>query len=216
MFMKRNWFGSLLVWLGTVLGAVCPACVHAQGTLTFNWPWIDNGVAWPGIWPESGLVLKVIPQPPLTRDAMGHVGAWTPGYPTNGTPKLIFVRYESETDYVMIARTNDLPFGLVCVDLADPVAPSQEPIDITFNGFKSGGVMVSQTFTVGGGGSSSFQTFYFRSEFAHGLIRVEIPSARWAMDNLVWVPEPRVGVIWILGILVGLRLFTPGNGGRSR
>ncbi|MEJ5238185.1 MAG: PEP-CTERM sorting domain-containing protein [Limisphaera sp.] len=24
----------------------------------------------------------------------------------------------------------------------------------------------------------------------HGLVRVEIPSARWAMDNLVWVPEP--------------------------
>jgi hypothetical protein len=62
--------------------------------------------------------------------------------------------------------------------------------------------MVSQTFTVGGGGSSSFQTFYFGPAFAHGLVRVEIPSPAWAMDNLVWIPEPGAGAL--LGLAAAL------------
>ncbi|MCX8089714.1 MAG: PEP-CTERM sorting domain-containing protein [Verrucomicrobiae bacterium] len=84
------------------------------------------------------------------------------------------------------------------MDLADPAAPSLTPIFITFNGFRADGSMVSQTFTVGGGGSSSFQTFYFNAAFAHGLVRVEIPSPAWAMDNLVWIPEP--GPLALLGL----------------
>jgi len=102
----------------------------------------------------------------------------------------------------MFAHTNNLPFGLISVDLADPVAPSLTPIGITFNGFRADDSMVSQTFTVGGGGSTTFQTFYFSSDFAHGLVRVEIPSPAWAMDNLVWIPEPSSSSMLIFGILV--------------
>jgi hypothetical protein len=87
------------------------------------------------------------------------------------------------------------------MDLADPVAPSLSPVAITFNGFKAGGVMVSQTFTVGGGGSSSFQRVYFGSDFAGGLLRVEIPSPAWAMDNIVWVPEPGAASLFGIGVL---------------
>jgi hypothetical protein len=100
---------------------------------------------------------------------------------------------------------NGAPFGLVSVDLADPVAPSLSPVAITFNGFKAGGLMVTQTFTVGGGGSSSFQRVYFGPDFAGGLLRVEIPSPAWAMDNIVWIPEPN-GAALLLGGLVFLAL----------
>ncbi len=87
------------------------------------------------------------------------------------------------------------------MDLADPVAPSLSPTGITFSGFKTDGSTVSQTFTVGGGGSTTFQTFTFGPEFAHSLLRVEIPSAAWAMDNIVWIPEPGSGGLLVLGLL---------------
>jgi hypothetical protein len=97
---------------------------------------------------------------------------------------------------------NGAPFGLLAVDLADLMAPSLTPVSITFNGFKADGSTVSQTFIVGGGGSSSFQTFQFGSDFALGLVRVEIPSPAWAMDNLVWIPEPNTAGLLVGGLLV--------------
>jgi hypothetical protein len=99
---------------------------------------------------------------------------------------------------------NGAPFGLVSVDLADPVAPSLSPVSITFNGFRADGSMVSQAFTTLGSGSS-FQTFYFGPDFAFGITRVEIPSATWAMDNIVFVPEPGSGMLLLFG-LAGLLL----------
>lgn len=81
------------------------------------------------------------------------------------------------------------------------IDPNAGPIAITFNGFRADGAMVSQTFTVGGGGSSSFQTCYFNPDFGGGLVRVEIPSPAWAMDNLVWVPEPSPYALLGFGLL---------------
>jgi hypothetical protein len=60
---------------------------------------------------------------------------------------------------------------------------------------------VSQTFTVGGGGSTTFHTFLFNADFALGLTRVEIPSAAWAMDNLIWIPEPSTASLFLVGLL---------------
>lgn len=89
------------------------------------------------------------------------------------------------------------------MDLADPVAPSLAPVSITFNGFRFDDSLVTQTFTVGGGGSSSFQTFLFNPDFASGLVRVEIPSTAWAMDNLAFtVPEPGAGSLMVIGLLI--------------
>jgi hypothetical protein len=173
----------------------------AQGTVTSDWPGIINGIAYHATWPEAGLMLRVIPQPPLTRDGIQHVGVGLAGHPYDGTPYLGFERREGNPDFVMLARANGLGFGLTSVDLADPVAPSLTPVSITFNGYKDGGLLVSQTFTVGGGGSSTFQTVAFGPDFASGLLRVEIPSPRWAMDNLVWIPEPAAGSLLALGLL---------------
>jgi hypothetical protein len=119
-----------------------------------------------------------------------------------------FINTLGTPQYVVFARTNaaslgqsflnGAPFGLVSVDLADPVAPSLSPIGITFNGYRADGSMVSQTFTTPGSGSS-FQTHFFNPVFASDLVRVEMPSPAWAMDNVVWVPEPTTWTLLLLG-----------------
>jgi hypothetical protein len=143
---------------------------------------------------------------------MMHLGATGPtDYPHNGTPYLGFINTLGTPQHIIFARTNaasqgqsflnGAPFGLVSVDLADPVAPSLAPISIVFNGFRADGSMITQTFTVGGGGSSTFQTFLLDTSFAWGLTRVEIPSPAWAMDNLVYnIPEPGVAGFLLLGL----------------
>ena len=61
--------------------------------------------------------------------------------------------------------------------------------------------MVSQTFTTPGARATTFQTYSFGPDFASSLVRVEIPSPAWAMDNLVWVPEPSAGSLLALSLL---------------
>ncbi len=176
---------------------------HAQAQsriATFNrpWPGPNEFYAYWRYTDASGLVAEIAPQVPDNFFVLLTIGL---GRPTNGTPHIEYrppLMLSSSTTF----HLPSLPaFGLLSVDLADPIAPSPEPIQITFNGFRTDGSMVSQTFTVGGGGSTSFQTFYFGPAFAHGLVRVEIPSPRWAMDNLVWVPEPGPAALLGLGLL---------------
>lgn len=182
---------------------------HAQGVLTFNYPWINDGLSGFSLIPYEPFSWRVHPYPPEPHDNVRNVGAVGPaGYPHNGTPYIAFINTLGIQQFVIFAYTNaanrgqsflnGAPFGLISVDLADPVAPSPGPIAIIFNGFRADGSMVSQTFTVGGGGSSSFQRFTFNPDFAGGLVRVEIPSPAWAMDNLVWIPEP--GPVALLGL----------------
>ena len=139
-----------------------------------------------------------------------RVGPGLAGHPNDGTSHLE-PGPELAPGYVILAFTNaasqghlfsnGAPIGLVSVDLADPVAPSLTPVSITFNGFRADGSMLSQTFTTPGSGSS-FQTYYFDSDFASGVVRLEVPSPAWAMDNLVFtVPEPGVGGLVLLGLL---------------
>jgi len=187
--------------------------IQGQGVITFDDPWINNGVSGFILGYHASFSFRVVPPhaPPVQVDEVKMVGAFGPlGYPQNGTPRVVWINTLGTPEYVLFARTNaaqygdhtftsGAPFGLISVDLADPVAPSLSPIDITFIGYRADGSMVSQTFTVGGGGSSSFQTFYFAPDFAHGLVRVEIPSPAWAMDNLVWVPEPSTWTLLIAG-----------------
>ncbi|GIX50732.1 MAG: hypothetical protein KatS3mg132_926 [Limisphaera sp.] len=187
------------------------AIAQAQGTITFNDPWINSGLDGFSLDYYDGFSFRVVPGPPQQHNEVARVGALGPaGYPQNGTPYAAFMNTLATSQYVLFARTNaarfgdhtftsGAPFGLVSVDVADPHAPSLSPIDITFIGYRVDGSMVSQTFTVGGGGSSSFQTFYFSPDFAHGLVRVEIPSPAWAMDNLVWLPEPSTWALLVAG-----------------
>ncbi len=114
--------------------------------------------------------------------------------------------YLTQSNYVVFSLTNGSLFGLTSVDLADTFAPSSTPVSITFNGIMADNSVVTTTFTAGGGGSASFQNFLFGAAFASGLVRVEIPSAVWAMDNLVFgnvtpVPEPGTESLIAVGFL---------------
>lgn len=196
-----------------LLFLACGVRVFGQGTVTFDHPWATGGIGGASLYYDrSGFSVRVDPYPPAPHDTLARIGALPPlGYPQNGTPYVAFINTLGIPEYVVLAWTNaaslgssflnGAPFGLASVDLADPMAPSLSPASITFNGYKDGGLLVSQTFTVGGGGSSSFQTVTFGPDFARGLLRVEIPSPRWAMDNLVWVPEPAAGSLLALGLL---------------
>lgn len=186
--------------LSIALSFFSAVLAHGQGTLTFDWPWVEGGISRVVSWPEGQMLFQVNPRPPAAQDGIAHVGALTPGYPGNGTPKIAFLRTPGNPDYVSFTQINGLQFGLLWVDLADPSAPSLTPVDITFNGFRADGSTVSQTFTVGGGGLSAFQTYQFNVDFALGLTRVEIPSAAWAMDNLVWIPEPSAMNLFLVGV----------------
>ena len=132
--------------------------------------------------------------------ANGYYGS----IPYNGTGYMMFRPEVGHPDVVAVTLTNGGSFGLVSVDLADTLTPSDTPLPITFNGFKSDGSQVSTTFYTAGDGSQNFQTFTFGTDFRAGLTRVEV-SQNWSMDNLVFdnvvVPEPRIA-IWLVTALV--------------
>lgn len=171
----------------------------AQGIVTFDQPGVTNGIGYSSLWYHGGMSFKVGNRT-WPYDSIAHVGVGLEGHPNNATPHLEYVNTLGIPQYVVFTLTNDNSFGLVSVDLADSVAPSLTPVGIVFNGFKADGSIVSQTFTVGGGGSTTFETFQFNPEFAFGLTRVEIPSPAWAMDNLVWVPEPSALSMFFVGV----------------
>ena len=89
------------------------------------------------------------------------------------------------------------------------------PAVIEFVGYASNGNIVTTEFTTDGifygtGAANDFETFYFNKEFSD-LVRFEVPSYGFALDNLVFfdvIPEPGVGALLALGagsIFVGLR-----------
>lgn len=174
--------------------------LNAQGTVKFDNPWASGGVGYYGVYYDiTGMSFRVS-DPSQHGASLARIGVGFAGHPNNGTPHL----ESSDTlppSYLIFSRTNGNSFGLTSVDLADPVAPSLSPVSITFNGFKGDGSIVSQTFTTAGSGISTFQTFQFNATFASGLSRVEIPSSFWAMDNLVYVPEPGVASLLLLGLI---------------
>jgi hypothetical protein len=195
---------------GIAAALVSASVIQAQGTLTLDYPWIHDGIGYVGYYYDTnGMSFEVSDRAQLGA-SMARVGSGLAGHPDNGTPHLEPSSTLAPT-YVIFSLTNaaafgyvftnGAPFGLVSVDLADPVAPSLSPVSITFNGFRGDGSMVSQTFTTPGGGASSFQTYTFGPDFASDLVRVEIPSAAWAMDNIRWVPEPGFGSLLALGLL---------------
>ncbi len=207
-------FGGLVL-----LALLWAVSAGGQGTMTFDYPWASGGIGYYTLYYDSsGISVEIGGDRTPPRDLMARVGVVFAGHPSNGTPHAEFVNTLGFPQSVVFSWTNaasaghyfgnGAAFGLVSVDLADPVAPSTAPVSITFNGFKPGDVIVSQTFTVGGGGSSSFQRVTFGPDFAQGLLRVEIPSPAWAMDNVVWTPEPGVGGFLALGLgAVGIRRF---------
>lgn len=207
--MRGKRFAMALVAVGLIFRSFGGA--HGQAVITFNDPWVNNGVGGFVLDYYDGFSFRVTNHtwPFAYPKQIGAIGP--AGYPHNGTPVAAFINSYTTAQAVVFARTNaarfgdygftwGAPFGLVSVDLADPIAPSPEAIEIVFNGYRADGSVVSQSFVVGGGGSSTFQTYYFGPGFAHGLVRVEIPSGRWAMDNIVWVPEPGAWLLFGVGL----------------
>jgi hypothetical protein len=143
---------------------------------------------------ESGMVFKpfgpIDAAPPyrLTRNGGGILAM-----PDNGTAFL----QTGVGDSLEFYNVDGSAFSLISVDLAE-YSFYFNPWDVTFNGFRSDGTMVSTSFTLIG--LPSFQTYMFGPEFSD-LIRVEVPTQGYSLDNVVvaTVPEPTVTGLSILG-----------------
>ncbi|GIX50734.1 MAG: hypothetical protein KatS3mg132_928 [Limisphaera sp.] len=201
---ETSHYGAML-WLIAVYvlisGRMCAWC---QGTLTFS------GRVYPGVmhgtnYYEQGFWFRVVIPTPGTssswHDGMVVVPAITTpaNIPYNSTPYMLFFRQYSPDDYVQFGPTNGMSFGLVSVQLADPLSPSYTNLPISFVGYRASGVVVTNTFVTPGGGANRLVTYNFSPEFASGLLWVDIHAARWAMDNLVWVPEPGTWTLLVAG-----------------
>jgi hypothetical protein len=98
-------------------------------------------------------------------------------------------------DSLQFSFTNGSSFNLVAVDLAEYSTVVPNAVTVPFYGYRADGSVVSTSFTTdgiidGAGPLADFQTFYFGPEFSN-LMRVEIPTFGWSLDNLVVsIPEP--------------------------
>jgi hypothetical protein len=194
LFAIRSLSDGLVIWLVSVaaIGAL------AQGAINFDAnPW-SNGTDYY----ERGMGFHVVlPWGGSSHDDMLVVPPNAGNnLPQNRTPYMIFYQQLNPYDYVVFNLTSGSAFGLTSVDLADPSAPSYSLLPITFVGFRADGSIVKQTFTTPGGGANSFLTYQFGPDFASGLLSVQIDAPRWAMDNLVWVPEPATWALLVIGV----------------
>lgn len=150
---------------------------------------------------ESGVWFVPVPG----ADSFVRNGGGILGYPDNGTA------------YLQAGLGSSLMFGLddgssfdpVSVDLAEYSDIVHDPVTVQFVGYRQDGTVVTDDITTAGvfnGVAPVFQTFSFSPEFS-GLVRVEIPTIAWSLDNLVLsVPEPSTGALMGIGAtLLGLR-----------
>lgn len=197
--MKTAPLAKLLLFhlIGALVALATATTTLAQGTITFN-----NAASFSGTdYYELGVWFHVvIPQGGPSHDDMAGVpgGGIYGNLPNNATPFMIFLRQNNPYDYVVLSFTNGSAFGLTSVSLADPNSPSSLMLPITFLGFRTDGSTVTNAFTTPGNGADHLLSYQFNPDFASDLLSVEIHSARWAMDNLVFVPEP--GARSLLGL----------------
>ncbi len=189
--MDKNNKNSLLAFAFYVL-LMFGADVQGQGTVTFN----GHAGLSSSYYEELGLWFQA-----SGADGMAIVSPGSANLPQNSSAYMIWYRQLNPFNYVSLSMADGSLFGLTSVQLADPTAPSSSLLPITFLGFRSDGSTVSQTFTTPGGGANSFLTYQFGPEFASGLLSVRIDAPRWAMDNLVWIPEPSTYALLGLGLL---------------
>lgn len=173
----------------------------AQGTITFDQS-IKGSYQ---TYSEAGFLFEVTrppPDPPYNYMLLLRAGIGS--HPDNGTPHLEFRPDTNFGDVTRLGMINGGTFGLITVDLANTFVPTYTPTTFTFNGTKEDGSLVTCTFTTPGDGAAAFQRFSLSADFASGLTQVVIPSQNWAMDNLVFVPEPGTVGLFALALLAFL------------
>jgi hypothetical protein len=133
-----------------------------------------------------------------------RAGGGRQAFPENGSAYLI----AGLGDSLAASAWSGERFGLVSVDLAEFSILYQTPLTVPFIGYRPDGSTITTEFVTGGiidssGPLADFQTFYFDSRFAD-LVRVEIPTYGWSLDNMVFsqVPEPATGALLVLGGLL--------------
>ena len=114
------------------------------------------------------------------------------GWPDNGSAYL----QASLGDSLQFVFLDGSVFDLISVDLAEWSSALPEAVTVQFVGHRYDGSTVSTILTSDGvfdgeGPLADFETLYFDPKEWTGLIRVEVPTDIWALDNVVvFVPEP--------------------------
>jgi hypothetical protein len=106
-----------------------------------------------------------------------------------------------------LAVTGPPRFGLLSVDLAEYSTVVPDAVTVEFVGYRYDSSIVTTDFTTDGvmdgmGPLADFQTFYFDSRFAD-VVRVEVPTYGWCLDNVVFAAVPEPGT-WALLLSGGL------------
>lgn len=125
------------------------------------------------------------------------------GWPDNGSA----YAQAGLGDSLMFGLDDGSSFRLLSVDLAEFSILYAEAVMVRFTGYFADGSSVTTDLVTDGiidgtGPLADFQTFYFGPEFSN-LMRVEIPTFGWSLDNLVIaIPEPGSGALLLVGGLV--------------
>jgi hypothetical protein len=202
-FLKQKPLG-IVCWLFS-----CLSLCYGQGTfhVTFDGPppQAPGTVFSVQQYQESGLLFTSL------GFSFGRAGGEVSALPENGTAYL----QAALTQSLQFMFLNGSPFDLVSVDLAEYSTVVPNAATVQFVGYRLDGSTVTTSFTTDGnidgtGPLNDFETFFFGPEFS-SLIRVEIPSAGWSLDNLFVtpIPEPSTcALLFIAGLMLCARRFS--------
>jgi hypothetical protein len=160
---------------------------------------------------EQGMWFRAIgPVPASPPYHLSRAGGGLEGFSENGTAYLRALFGDS----LAVSTWSGQRFALVSVDLAEFSILYQTPLTVTFIGYRPDGSTVMTEFVTdgiidGSGPLADFQTFNFDSRFAD-LVRVEIPTYGWSLDNMMFsqVPEPAAVALLVVGGLLFWALRT--------
>jgi len=214
--MKLHRLAGALTLVISTFG-LAPLDGEAQGTLQYRAafegpPAIASGASISiaqyyerGMWFRA---IGAVPAEPPYR--LSRAGGGISYFPENGTAYL----HAGLGDSLAVSAWSGQRFGLVSVDLAEFSTLYQTPLTVPFIGYRPDGSTVTTEIKTDGiidgtGPLADFQTFYFDSRFAD-LVRVEIPTYGWSLDNMVFsqVPEPAAGALLLVGGLLFWALRT--------